>query len=236
MTIDLNHAHASETPLNVAINELIERTEPPSKNYRQYLGASSIGAECLRKVQYDWMCDAVFPVRTKDIFARGHFFEDVMRQHLIAAGFSFAPPDRLAFTAVGGLFRGHSDGILTAGPRIPQLFFPCLWECKCLNAKGWRAIERDGLTGLYAIYARQIAIYQAYLDLVNPALFSVVNADNCERLHFLVPFDAQLAQTISDRAVAVIEATRAGELLPRVTENAGDWRCKMCSHRGRCWR
>ena len=52
----------------------------------------------------------------------------------------------------------------------------------------------------------------------------------------LVPFDAQLAQAISDRAVAVIEATRAGELLPRVTEDPDDWRCKMCSHRERCWR
>jgi hypothetical protein len=54
-------------------------------------------------------------------------------------------------------------------------------------------------------------------------------------LHFLVPFDAQLAQTMSDRAVAVIEATRAGELLPRITEDPGDWRCKICSHRERCW-
>jgi len=187
-------------------------------------------------VQYDWMCDSVFPVRTKDIFARGHFFEDVMRQHLIAAGFCFAPPERLTFTAIDGLFRGHADGVLTAGPRLSGLFFPCLWECKCLNAKGWRAIERDGLTGLHATYAAQVALYQAYLDLVNPALFSVINADTCERLHFLVPFDAQLAQAISDRAVAVIEATRAGELLPRVRENAGDWRCKICAHRERCWR
>jgi hypothetical protein len=236
MSIDLNRANTSEAPLNVAINELIERAEPPSENYRQYLGASAIGTECLRKVQYSWMCDPVLPVRTKDIFARGHFFEDVMRQHLIAAGFSFAPPDRLAFSAVDGLFRGHADGVLTAGPRLQGLFYPCLWECKCLNAKGWRAIERDGLTGLYATYAGQVAIYQAYLDLVNPALLTIVNADTCERLHFLVPFDAQLAQAISDRAVAVIEATRAGELLRRVTENRGDWRCRMCSHCERCWR
>lgn len=237
MTIDLNRANTSETPLNLAINELIERAEPPSENYRQYLGASSIGTECLRKIQYSWMCDPVLPVRMKDIFERGHFFEDVTRKRLIAAGFSFAPAaERLAFKAADGLFRGHADGILTGGPRLPGLFYPCLWEHKALNAKGWRAIERDGLTGLHATYAGQVAIYQAYLDLVNPALFSVVNADTCERLHFLVPFDAQLAQAISDRAVAVIEATRAGELLPRVTENMGDWRCKMCSHRERCWR
>ena len=34
-----------------------------------------------------------------------------------------------------------------------------------------------------------------------------------------MPFDPVLAQTMSDRAVTVIEATRAGELLPRVTED-----------------
>jgi site-specific DNA-methyltransferase (adenine-specific) len=170
------------------------------------------------------MCDPVFPARVKDIFGRGHFFEDVSRQHLIAAGFKFAPPERLEFKAADGLFCGHADGIIIAGPQLPALRFPCLWECKCLNAKGWRAIERDGLTGLYEIYAAQIAIYQAYLNCTNPALFSVVNADTCERLHFLVPFDAQLAQAMSDRAVTVIEATRAGELLPRIRRS---WRLAM---------
>ena len=182
------------------------------------------------------MCDPQFPARIKDIFARGHFFEEVTRQHLIVAGFKFAPTKQLEFKAADGLFRGHADGIIIAGPELPGVSFPCLWEHKCLGAKGWRAIERDGLVGLYAVYGAQVCIYQAYLDITNPALFSVVNADTCERLHFLVPFDVQLAQAYSDRAVVVIEATRAGELLPRVTDDRDDWRCKICSHRERCWR
>ena len=161
------------------------------------------------------MCDPVFPGRIKDIFARGHFFEDVTRRHLMAAGFKFAPRAQLEFKAADGLFRGHADGVIIDGPRLPELLFPCLWEHKCIAAKGWRAMERDGFTGLYATYAGQVAIYQAYLDITNPALFTAINADTCERLHFLVPFDAQLAQATSDRAVVVIEATRVGELLPR---------------------
>ena len=39
----------SERPLNQTLNALIEGAEPPSVNYRQYLGASTIGAECLRQ-------------------------------------------------------------------------------------------------------------------------------------------------------------------------------------------
>jgi hypothetical protein len=236
VSLNFNRANLSERPISQTINELIERPEPPRENYRQYLSASSIGAECLRKTQFDWMCNPVFPARIKDIFGRGHYFEGVTRAHLIAAGFQFAPENELEFKAADGLFRGHADGIITAGPELPALIYPCVWEHKALGAKGWRAVERDGLVGLYEVYAAQIAIYQAYLDCANPALFSCVNADTCERLHFAVPFNAQLAQATSDRAVAVIEATRAGELLPRVTEDPTDWRCKTCSHKDRCWR
>src|SRR6516225_1539075 len=181
MALDFNRSNLSDRPLNQLINELIERAEPPSENYRQYLGASSISSECLRKVQYDWMVDPQFPVRIKDIFARGHFFEERTRQHLIAAGFKFAPPERLRFETAGGLFRGHADGILIAGPQLPALRYPCLREHKCIKEKGWKAIEHDGLVGVYAPYAGQLAIYQVYLAVTTPALLTITNADTCER-------------------------------------------------------
>jgi hypothetical protein len=234
--LDFNRTDVSETPLSMGLNELIERSEPPSKNVRQYLGASVIGSDCLRRIQYDWMCDPVHSVRTLAIFARGHFHEKLCREHLIRVGFKFAPGAKLEFQAAEGLFRGHADGLLFDGPQLPGLEYPTLWEHKALNAKGWRAIDRDGLVGLYAPYAAQVAIYQAYLDHTNPALFSITNADTCERLHLLVPFNAALAQQVSDRAVDIINATRAGELLGRIIDDPEDWRCRMCSWHQRCWR
>ena len=144
--LNFNRSNFADRSLNQTLNELIERAEPPGKNYRQYLGASSIGAECLRKVQFDWMCDPQFPARIKDIFERGHFFEAVSRQHLIAAGFEFIADEKaLSFEAADGFFRGHADGKITAGPELPGIVFPCLWEHKAVKAKGWRSIERDGL-------------------------------------------------------------------------------------------
>ena len=236
VVLDFNRANISATALNVAINELIEASESPEENVRKYLGASTIGSECLRRVQYDWMVDPEHPSRTRDIFRRGHLFEALTREHFIRAGFTFAPADRLGFSAVNGLFRGHADGIFTAGPALPGVGYPCIWEHKALGRKGWRDIERDGLEASYPHYAAQVAIYQAYLDVVeHPAIFTAVNADTCERLHLLVPFNAEHAQLWSDRAVTIIEATRAGELLPRITDDRDDWRCKMCGHRERCW-
>jgi hypothetical protein len=234
--LDFNRAHHAESAISIAINALIERSEPPEENKRQYLGASAIGSECLRRVQFDWIVDPAHCSRTRDIFRRGHLLEELSRQHLMHAGLIFAPPARLAFSAVGGLFGGHADGIIVAGPELPSVGYPCLWEHKAVNAKNWRAIERDGLERTFPHYAAQALIYQAYLDVTDhPAIFTAMNADTCERLHLLLPFDAERAQAASDRAVTVIEATRAGELLPRLTDDRTDWRCRMCSHFTRCW-
>ena len=117
-----------------------------------------------------------------------------------------------------------------------SLTTPALWECKALNAKNFRAVERDGLAKVFPRYTSQIAIYQNFLDVLNPALVSIVNADTCERLYFTLPFDARSAQEAIDRAVQVIKATRVGELLPRLDPALEDFRCKLCSHRDRCQR
>lgn len=54
---------------------------------------------------------------------------------------------------------------------------------------------------------------------LNPALFTAINKDTAELHHELVPFNASLAQRMSDRAVKVITASEAGELLPRMTND-----------------
>jgi hypothetical protein len=195
--IDLNRAGLSDAPFCIALNAAIERAEPPEENTRRYLGASTIGSACMRKVQYDWMCDPVHPAQTRDIFRRGHLLEELSRQHLIRAGFKFAPKERLSFSAAGGFFRGHADGILIAGPELPGVGYPCLWEHKALGDKGWRALERDGIEKAYPHYAAQIWIYQAYLlpDVTeHPAIFTATNANTMARLHLPLPFNAERAQ------------------------------------------
>jgi hypothetical protein len=237
--MDLNRANLSIEPINGAINQAIERSAATVAELpRPYLGASIVGHDCSRRIQFDWWCKPELAARTREIFDRGHYFEERSRHHLMAAGFKFAPAEALAFTAVSGALRGHADGIIIAGPELPgaYLIYPLIWEHKCLNATNWRAVERDGLEKKHSHYLAQVSLYQAYLNVTNPALFTVTNADTCEWLHFFVPFDAERAQFWSDRAVNIIEATRAGELLPRAYDDPTDWRCRMCPHRERCWR
>jgi hypothetical protein len=228
-------AHA-DSEISLSLNRLIEEAaRNVSDRRRDYLGASAVGHPCARKVQYDWQFAPNNELRLREIFDRGHYFEARARAHLRRAKFRFATRARLGFAALNGLFRGHADGILVSGPKILGGGFPCLWEHKCLNNKGWRAVNAKGLLE-YEQYRAQISIYQAYLDVAeHPAVFTVTNADTCEKLHLLVPFDTELAQQQSDRALMIIEATQAGELLPRFTDNDSDWRCRMCPHHERCW-
>src|SRR6516162_1013366 len=115
--LNLNRATLSLEPINVAVNDAIERaTAATAKLPRPYLGASMVGSECLRKIQYDWWCSPAHSARTREIFARGHYFEERVLRQLHAAGFKFAPPEACAFFAVNGDLRGHADGIINGGP------------------------------------------------------------------------------------------------------------------------
>lgn len=214
---------------------------------RAYLGASRLGAACERALQYEY-ADA--PVdhgrdtggRMLRIFERGHVVEDCMVAWLRAAGFDLrtrkANGEQFGFSALDGRLQGHVDGVIVAGPDLGQGFgYPALWENKCLGAKSWRDLEKHRLAVAKPVYAAQVALYQAYLELhEHPALFTAVNADTMEIYAELVPFDARLAQRMSDRAVKVITATEAGELLPRSFSESTHFECRMCPWQDRCWR
>jgi hypothetical protein len=111
-----------------------------------------------------------------------------------------------------------------------------------MNARNWRACVKDGVVVSKPVYAAQIALYQAYMDASvpglasNPALFTAINKDTAELHHELVPFNAELAQRMSDRAVRILSATDAGELLPRIARDRDHFECRMCSWADRCWR
>lgn len=214
---------------------------------RAYLGASRLGTACERALQYEYAGAPVDAGRDTDgrilrIFERGHVAEDSMVTWLHAAGFDLrvrrTSGEQFGFSALDGRLQGHVDGVLVAGPDLGRGFgYPALWENKCLGSKSWRELEKNRLAVAKPVYAAQLAVYQAYLELhEHPALFTAVNADTMEIYAELVPFDAALAQRMSDRALKVVSATEAGELLPRAFNDVTHFECRMCVWQDRCWR
>ena len=241
--MDFNSSSSISGQITALVDAGMQRVRS-TEVQREYLGASRLGASCERALQYEFAKAPVDHGRDHDgrllrIFERGHVMEDRMVEWLRAAGFDLRTRkpsgDQFGFSAVGGRLQGHIDGVIVDGPEgFP---YPALWECKCLGSKSWRDLEKNRLAVAKPIYAAQVAIYQAYLELhEQPAIFTAINADTMEIYTELVPFDAALAQRMSDRALKVISATDAGELLPRGFLDPTHFECRMCAWQDRCWR
>ena len=252
MTLDFNPRPSMADRINALVDAALiaEREATPP---RTYLGASRLGHACERALQFEFVGapkdeGADFGGQTLRIFAIGHQLEDLAIRWLRAAGIDLytrkgnrPDGDQFGFSVAGGRIRGHVDGIIADAPAALGLRTPALWECKTMNAKNWRACVKEGVTVSKPVYAAQIAIYQAYMEATvpgisaAPALFTAINKDTAELHHELVPFDAALAQRMSDRAVRILQATDAGDLLPRIAASRDFFECRFCAHAGRCW-
>ena len=224
--------------------------EHASRTPRHYLGASRLGVACERALQYEYAQAPVdpgreLPGRVLRIFEVGHALEALAIRWLRLAGFDLhtekADGGQFGFSVAGGRIQGHVDGILAGGPETLGLAYPALWECKTMNARAWRETVKRGVAQAKPVYAAQIAVYQAYMEASvpgisrHPALFTAINKDTQELWFERVPFDGGLAQRMSDRAVRIIQATEAGELLPRLATTPTHYECKGCAWQERCW-
>jgi len=241
--LDFNSTSSLSGQITALIDAGLEQRHRQQER-RAYLGASRLGVACERALQFEYANALVdpgkgFPGRILRIFERGHDNEAQMVNWLCLAGFDLRTHGRdgqqFGFSLLDGRLQGHIDGVIVGGPE--GFAYPALWENKCLGSKSWRDLEKRHLAVSKPVYAAQVAIYQAYLELYeHPAIFTAVNADTMEIYAERVPFDAALAQRMSDRAVKVITATAAGEQLPRMTTEPAHVECRMCAWADRCWR
>lgn len=244
-TLDFNHREKPPAFVD-EVNGLIDRAlvaGNSARPQRDYLGGSRLGDSCARRLQYEHLKvpkdeGTDFSGQSLRIFALGHVLEDLAIDWLRKAGFDLRTRnrhgDQFGFSVAGGRVQGHADGVVVAAPN--GMAVPALWECKSANAKNWRDMVKRGVRAARPIYAAQIALYQAYLALTEaPALFTAINKDTCELWHELVPFDATLAQATSDKAVRILRACDAGELLPRHTADPEHFECRFCAWKERCW-
>lgn len=247
--IDLNHSNVGSRSLSGAINALIDDGLVDDQGEgRIYLGASSLGHECSRSIQLDFIranalpgapspCEG-FSGRTLRIFGTGHVMELLAVGWLRLGGFDISThkPDggQHGFSAADGRFRGHVDGVILSAPT--DMGTPALFEHKALNNKNWQEVVKKGVQAAKGIYYAQMQLYMAYLDLAeNPALFMATNKDTSELYFELVPFDGAVAQAVSDKAVIILKTTDAGELMPKAFQTSEHFVCKTCRWRKFCW-
>ena len=243
----LLQSHSREPdPIAEQIKEAVDQgivKGEKKRERRKYIGASSIGDECSRKIQYRYLNKPIdsgkeFTARTLRIFQFGHNIEDYAAKWIQDAGFYLRTEDKMGeqfgFSIADGEIRGHIDGVVCDGPvKAP---YPMLWECKSANDNKFRAFEKHGVAKANPVYATQVALYQAYMELTEtPCLFTVVNKNTSEIYYEIIPFDQGLAQEASDRAVNILTAAKANDILPRIAQSKDFFLCKFCEFQDSCW-
>lgn len=231
----------SKTHITDRINWLIDNALEVEESFstkRNYLGGSRLGVHCERALQYEFTHHPVdvgkqFPGRILRIFSRGHWVESLVIECLKKAGFGIITETRdggqFGFVSHDGYVKGHCDGIMISGPQ-DMGGWPRLWECKGLGAKYWRGVKKHGLKKDKPVYYGQCQTYMKHFKLTkNPALFCAVNMDTMELYWELVPFDLAFSDLLDAKAWRIINACKAGELLPRDSQDAEFYKCKMCN-------
>jgi len=237
--IDLNHQKPND--ISSQINDFIDAAILSTpKTERHYLGASSLGKSCSRQIQYEYLKTpkdegSGFSARTYRIFQLGHILEEEIVKYFRAAGFDLRneKPDgsQFGFEVAGGRIAGHIDGVLCGGPDV-GIQYAALWECKTMSAKKWNAFVKHGVAKSHPVYAAQVALYQAYMDLPNPAILTAINKDDSSMFHEVIPFNGKLAQDTSDKAVNILKAGNV--MLPRISEDSDYFECRFCDYKGQC--
>ncbi len=233
--------------ISARINGLIDNALEMEESFsakRNYLGGSRLGVHCERALQYDFTHHPKdqgrhFSGRILRIFSRGHWVESEMAKWIQGTEFGITLETRdggqMGFVSHDGYVKGHIDGFIKAGPQDLGPF-PRLWECKGLGAKYWRAVKKHGLKKERPTYYGQVQYYMAKIPNLsnNPALWCAVNMDTMELYWESVPFDPEYAEKLDAKAWRIINACKAGELLPRDSERPDFFKCKMCDWRITC--
>jgi hypothetical protein len=203
--------------------------EPESP--RNYIGASSIGHLCDRRIWLGWkgyvdpqaFIDPEQYGKNKETFARGHREEEVFINKLNEAGYT-VDDQQVSFEAFDGNLKGHCDG--TIYDENGELH---ILEIKTMKEKYFNAVKRDGIAKHYPNYISQVQLYMHYL-FPKKTLFVCLNKNvDWEHYYEIIDYDPDLVDGILYKVTRIMEY---GDQIPERMElpKKGFSVCKYCDY------
>lgn len=175
---------------------------------RRYLGASSLGNECMRKTWTQWrgLTDG-FPGRIVRLFRTGDVYEERMRHELRSIGFE-AFGDQSRFEGFDGRVAGHTDGFITIAD-LPL----ALYEAKTAKRSRFTNLlkllrengESEALKKWDRKYWAQAHVYMRAFNL-DVCLYQVTDKDTDEMRCFLLERDDDAVRDAGERARTILAA------------------------------
>lgn len=226
-------------PLVALIDKQIlaeHESEPP----RKYLGASSIGEECSRKLWYRYNGHKEkFDAKTLRRFADGHRTEEVVLGWIrscpgIEIHTRGLDGDQIGFEALSGLFKGHCDGIGRGFPQAPKTWH--IVEVKCVNEKAFEELkklksqnEKTAIELWKPEYYSQVQVYM-HMENLTRSIHIVATPGARDLISVRTDYNKAHAEAMLAKAKRIIDAKEPLERIGGPTF----WKCKICSFRDIC--
>jgi hypothetical protein len=213
---------------------------------RDYLGASSIGEECARKLWYRLQGHKeTFDAATLRRFQDGHDTEAKIVSWLnMVEGLELHTQSlgkQYGFSDLNGKFKGHYDGVIRGLPQAPKTWH--ILEIKCAqegtpskkgsfrNAEKLKKEldEKSVLREWNEKYYAQAVIYMYYENL-DRHITIVATPGGRDLLTFRTEKNTKYAEALHDKASRIINATEPPERI-----GGADWyQCKWCAFKDMC--
>lgn len=197
---------------------------------RNYIGASSIGSPCERKIWYSFtgvQGDSIAPSmrRTFDI---GKRLELMILDYLTEAGLDIIRQDNLLGYASKNVreLQGHVDGIwLRPWPDEQAII-----EIKTAKDSSFRVFQKAGLLKWYPVYYAQV---QAYMGMsgIKTTFVIAINKDTSELHDEFVNFDPDYYRELEFKAARISESLIAPE---KINNSPLYFVCRTCQYKGTC--
>lgn len=209
------------------LTKLIEKyQERVSDDARDYIGASSIGSDCLRQIWYQFKgvkAEAV-PTKFRRIWAVGKRLEGLIVEWVREAGVDVETGDYTYTAQDMPYFQGHFDGILTYKKERAIL------EIKTAKDASFKIFVKKGLKVWNPQYYAQIQSYMGMSGVFSTYIL-VLNKDNSDLSDELVLFDPVFYESLKQKAAMIYGAKVEP---PRVHGSALYFKCKMCKFNKVC--
>lgn len=227
---------------------LIESQIIVAEKPRPYLGMSTLGEKCLRKLWYGfhWVSDKSITAKAQRIFNRGHVEEKVVVDDLKRIGVKCTKfidgveleltgevdEEQEEFTGTAGHAKGHCDGRLLGLIEAPKTQH--LLETKTMQEKYFKDVVKKGVQLSQPKYYSQVQRYMLATKntpiKLERTFFVATNKNTQERYYERIRFNKEHACELERKEIQVV--TSESPLIKVYNEN--DFECRYCSHKKVC--
>lgn len=193
---------------------------------RYYIGASSIGSDCLRQIwyQYKGVKAEEVPTKFRRTWAIGKKLEGLVVDWLKDAGLLMDLEYQIYRARNVPIFQGNLDGIVFLGKTKAIL------EIKTAKDSSFKIFIKKGIKVWNPQYYAQIQSYMG-MSGIHSTYILVLNKDNSDLSDELVKFDKEFYEKLEAKALMISKAVTAP---PRVHGSPLFYKCKMCKFNKTC--